>query len=330
MPLRLTPRRTAGAHRLAASLILAFGLTSGAYAMEWLAGPQGGGWYAMADGLSKLIDQDNPELGLRVVPGGGKENPGHLQEGDGQVGMSIDFLVAAAYAGKAPYDGAPMKKINTLGAGWSPLPFHLLRAANAPADLRAAVTGRGFRIAVPAKDTSDELTFQRVMAFYDTSYDRIERDGGLVIHGNYDEIAAALKDGKVDYLFGATTKPAAIIASIGEGPRPMALTPMPADLMGSLAKTYGYGRGVIPAGTYPKLQSGDIETTFMETIFMISAEVPEETAYKITRTLLTHRAELAAINASMADFDPKTAWRNLPAPLHPGAARAYRELGFMP
>jgi hypothetical protein len=50
-------------------------------------------------------------------------------------------------------------------AGWSPLPFHLLRAASAEADLEAAITGRGFRIAVPWEDTSDELMFQRVMHF---------------------------------------------------------------------------------------------------------------------------------------------------------------------
>jgi uncharacterized protein len=76
--------------------------------MEWLAGPQGGGWY---DAPMALVDQDNPRLGLKVAPGGGKENPGHLQEGDWQLGMSIDFL-AAAYAGKPPYD-RPMTKINT-------------------------------------------------------------------------------------------------------------------------------------------------------------------------------------------------------------------------
>jgi uncharacterized protein len=313
----------------AAAFILACGLSSGANAMKWLAGPKGGGWYAMAEGISALINRDTPDLDLKVVAGGGKENPLHIQDGGGQIGMSIDFLVTAAYAGKTPYDGAPMTKINTLGAGWSPLPFHLLRAASANPDLRAAITGRGFRVAIPPKDTSDELTFQRVLAFYGTTYDRIERDGGGVVFGNYDQIAGALKDGKVDYLFGATTKPADVIRDIGNGSREIALTPMPADLMASLSKTYGYGRGVISRETYPKLQSGDVETTFMETIFMISSDVSEEEAYKVTKTLLNHRAELASINASLADFDPAKAWQNLPVPLHPGAVRAYRELGYM-
>ncbi len=299
-----------------------------AQGMTWLAGPAGGGWYAMAEALAGLIDREHPDLGLTVAGGGGRNNPAHIQDGAGQLAMSIDFLVAAAYAGRSPYEGRPMPAINTLGTGWSPLPFHLLRGRECTSDFRAAVTGRGVRIAIPAKDTSDELTFQRVLAFYGTSYERIAGDGGRVVHGTYDEIVAALTRGKADYLFGATTKPAVIIAEAGAGARPLRLESLPADLMAHLTRAYGYGRGIIPAATYPALQSADITTTFMETIFMISAAVPEESAYRIARTLLTHRAELIAISASMADFDPRQAWRNPPAPLHPGAVRAYRELGY--
>jgi TRAP transporter TAXI family solute receptor len=301
---------------------------SKAQGMTWLAGPAGGGWYAMAEALAGLIDREHPGLGLKVAPGGGRDNPAHIQDGAGQIAMSIDFLVAAAYAGKSPYEGRPMTAINTLGTGWSPLLFHFLRGRDSTDDFRAAVTGRSLRIAIPAKDTSDELTFQRVLAFYGTSYERVARDGGRVVHGTYDEIVAALKDGEADYLFGATTKPAAIIAEAGAGARPLRLASMPADLMEHLTRSYGYGRGIIPAGTYPTLQSADVRTTFMETIFMISAAVPEESAHRITRTLLTHRAELVAISASMAEFDPRQAWRSPPAPLHPGALRAYRELGY--
>jgi TRAP transporter TAXI family solute receptor len=296
--------------------------------MKWLAGPQGGGWYGMAEALADLIRREAPGHDLQVVAGGGRENPISIQNGEGQIGMSVDFLVAAAYAGKAPYDQPPMTNVNTLGVGWSPLPFHLLKARAAREDFDRAIAGDGFRIAVPALNTSDELTFQRVLAFYESSYERIEDRGGFVFHANYDDLVAALKDGEVDYLFGATTKPAVIIAQAGCGPRPIELVPLPTDLVDHLTKAYGYGRGVIAAKTYPKLQSRAVATTFMETIFMIGADLPERLAYEVAKTLITHRDQLGAINASMADFNPKTAWRNPPAPIHPGALRAYREAGF--
>ncbi len=242
--------------------------------------------------------------------------------------MSVDFLVAAARGGRAPYAGPPNLKIATLGSGWAPLPFHLLRAESADADVRAAIRAPGFRIAVPPQDTSDELTFQRVLGFYETSYARIRDNGGHVVFGDYDTIAAALRGGEVDYLFGATTKPAGIIRHIGEGPRRIRLAEMPGDLMRWLSDSFGYGRGIIPAGTYPMLQQGPIETTFMETIVMISTDVPEEDGYQLMTALLRHYKALAATQAILADFDPATAASRLPAPLHPGAARALRQLGF--
>ena len=297
--------------------------------MQWLAGPKGGGWFEMAAGLCRLIAREHPDLHITAVSGGGKENPARIERGEGQLAMSIDFLAAAARAGHEPYD-EPMSKVHTIGVGWSALPFHLLVGKGCSRDLRVAITGRSFRIAVPAKNTSDELTFRRVMAYYGSSYDAIRAAGGAMLHGSYDEIIADIKEDRVNYLFGATTKPAAIIASAGDGSRGLRLASMPPDLMDHLSAFFGYGRGTITAGTYPKLHTVDISTTVMETIVLISADVGDAVVYKLLETLLKNPARLAAVDPSLAGFDPSTAWRDLPVPLHPGAARAYHELGFMP
>ena len=42
--------------------------------LEWVAGSLGGGWYTMAAGLSSLIKDENPDIQIRVVPGGGLAN----------------------------------------------------------------------------------------------------------------------------------------------------------------------------------------------------------------------------------------------------------------
>ena len=295
--------------------------------MKWLAGPVGGGWHDLAQGLAGIVNEEMPGVDIVVIGGGGSDNPRMIQNGEGQIGMSVDFLIAAAFRGQSPYGPVRMTNINTLGRGWSPLPFHLLCAEGVPRDLREAIARPRLRIAVPPKDTSDELTFRRVMDFYRVSYEAIERNGGLVFHGSYDVIADALRQGHVDYLFGATTKPAKVIRSIGEGDRTIALAAMPPDLMKHLADQYGYGTGIIAGDTYPKLQTGDIETTFMDTVLMISADVVEDHAYRIATILLKRHARLAAKHPCLASFDPRTAWRHAPAPLHPGAERAYRDFG---
>lgn len=296
--------------------------------ITWLGGNPGDGWFEMTSALVAVLNQQTSTIQLSVVAGGGEENVSKVHAGEADLGMSIDIVASAAYNGAAPFD-APMRDLNCLGVGWSPLPYNLLRSTDATADLRTAITERELRIGAPPPDTTDELTFQRVVAYYGRDYDDITRRGGRVLLDGYDALVAALHAGEIDYLFGATTLPAESIASAADGTRHVELTDLPTDLIDHLSQRYGCGRGVIPADTYPRLQRKDIATSFVGTVIVISAAVADAAALEITRLLLENPRRLAEIHPSLGRLNPFTAWRDVPAPVHPGAARAYWELGFM-
>lgn len=300
-----------------------------AQTLTWATGPHGGSWYVINEALAKLGSGDDANLHIEVIPGGGKDNPVWVDQGKASFGTSIDFLSVAARRGAPPYD-APALHLQTIGTGWSPLPFHVVEANGGAVPFKDALLGAHLRIAIPPVGTSDELTFQRIMTFYGTSYDKIAAAGGEVFHGDYDAIVAAFNDGKIDFVFGASSAPAPAITKIGAGSRHAVLIPMAADVQAYLHTQYGYGMGQIPAATYPGMQTGAVSTTVMETIFLVSADVPDSTVYEVTHNLLTHYRSFASIHSSMASFDPYKAWKNPPLPLHAGAARAYQELGFMP
>ena len=57
-------------------------------------------------------------------------------------------------------------------------------------------------------------------------------------------------------------------------------------------------------------------------------EVDEELAYQMTKQLFENLPELIAAHNAAEGIDPKTAGKNLPVPLHPGAARYYEEKGI--
>ncbi|KAB2870977.1 MAG: TAXI family TRAP transporter solute-binding subunit [Bauldia sp.] len=298
--------------------------------LEWTAGQLGGGWYGMAGGLANIVKEAYPELDVRVVPGGGKDNPSKLQAGLSQIGMGLGFLAFAAVKGTDPYD-KPHDKVAAIGSDFSPSPFHFLRAKDAPLDLKGALTTPGVKLGVTKSGSVEELTFQRSMAFYDTSYDKMRAAGSTIVNGSYQELVDAFKDGQIDYMFIALGLPGAAVIEIAEGRRPAELLSFPEDLTAHLNATYGYGKGKIPAGTYSaSVQSGDLSVPAMDTVIIISADVPEETAYKVTKALLQHTDKFGAIHKSLTAFDPKTGWSNVVIPLHPGATRAYKELGYMP
>ncbi len=298
---------------------------------EWVAGSVGGGWYTMAAGLSSLIAEENPELRIRVVPGGGLANSTRVNNNQSAMGWGIDAFTAAAARGEDPYN-QKHERLRSLGTGYSPTEHNFLRRADAgPEGMREILTQRGLRLAAPQRSSTDEMTLQRIMRFLGTSPDAIRNGGGRYLNGSYADIAAAFADGQVDYLYCALAKPAAILTEIGQGRRPARLVGFPDDVRKHLIDTYAYAEGVLPAATYPALQSSDLMVTTMDSVILAHETVPDEVAYRITRTLIRHRGQrLTSIHASMGAWDPARSWRYDGVPLHPGAARAFREAGVMP
>lgn len=317
---------------LGASLLLPSVRTAHAQqTFEWVAGSVGGGWYTMAAGLSSLIAEENPEIRIRVVPGGGLANSTRVNNNQSPIGWGIDAFAAAAARGEDPYS-AKHENLRSLGTGYSPTEHNFLRRADGgPEGMREILTMRGLRLAAPQRSSTDEMTLQRIMRFLGTSPDAIRAGGGRYLNGSYADIAAAFTDGQVDYLYAALAKPAAVLTEIGQGRRAARLVGFPDDVRKHLIDTYAYAEGVLPAGTYPTLQTGDLMVTTMDSVILVHASVPEPVAHAITRTLIRNRGQrLTQIHASMGAFDPAKAWRYEGVPLHPGAARAFREAGAMP
>lgn len=297
--------------------------------LEWVAGSLGGGWYTMAAGLSALIREENPDLQVRVVPGGGLANSTRVNNGQSQIGWGIDAFAAAAARGEEPYN-AKHEKLRCLGTGYSPTEHHFLRQPGAgPEDMRTILTQRGLRLATPQRSSTDEMTMQRILKFLGTSPEKIRAEGGRYLNGSYADIAAAYTDGQVDYLYAALARPAAIFTELAQGRRGGRLVAFPEDVRKHLIDTYAYNQGIIPAATYPALQSGDVPVTTMDSVIMLHESVPEDVAYKITRTLIRNRGQrLVAIHASMGAWDPAESVKYQGLPLHAGGAKAFREAGI--
>ncbi|TPJ64843.1 TAXI family TRAP transporter solute-binding subunit [Mesorhizobium sp. B2-7-1] len=295
--------------------------------LNWLGGNPGDGWYEMSEGLVALINEANPGLNIQLIAGGGRSNLESVQAGHAHVAMSIDVVTSAARNGGEPFI-SPMDRLNVLGTGWSPLPYNLLKGPNGPADLSEALHKDGLRFGAPPEDTTDELVFRRVLGFCETSYKDIVRRGGKIVLRGYDALVDALAQREIDYVFGATTLPARSIAQ-ATATKGLRLAPLPNKVISHLAREWGHGSGIIPQSAYPGLCDGDIPTSFVQTVLVVSSGASVDDMQAITRTLLEHRQKLPRIHPSLAALNPRTAWRNVPAPMHPGASRAFQELGFM-
>ena len=309
--------------------------------LTWTAGSVGGGWYAISGGMAELL-REKAQLNIKVIPGGGVQNPVLVQKGEADLGMGLPPLLQLAMNGdQETYKGQKMPDLRALAGNMSLNTFHFYVAADSPyasMSLEDVIKGKKpIRLAISKPGSSDVWVFERVMEFYglcaagkaEECYKSWEAAGAKFFRGSYAEQAGAFKDRNVDGTFTFLALPGASITEASVG-RKLKLIAFPEPLLAHLAK-FGLGKGTIPANTYPQAANAaePVVSATMGTTITVHANMKPEMAYTITKTLNDNADRVRKIHGSLADYDPSKGHMFLGAPLHPGAERYYREKGWL-
>ena len=318
-------------------------LAGGALAQQsltWTAGAVGGGWYAISGGMAELL-REKAGLNIKVIPGGGTQNPVLVEKGEAELGMGLPPLLGAAQRGEDPYPGQKMEHLRALAGNMSLNTFHFYVAADSPfAKMTMDEIFRGkkpIRLAISKPGSSDVWVFEKVMEFYGycqagktaDCYKTWEAAGTKFFRGSYSEQAGAFKDRNVDGTFTFLALPGASITEASVG-RELKLLAFPKPLLEYLGK-FGLGEGTIPAGTYPKAVNGNepVVSATMGTTITVNAKMANDLAYTITKTLNENVDRVRRIHGSLSDYDPAKGYLYLGVALHPGAEKYYREKGYL-
>ena len=133
----------------------------------------------------------------------------------------------------------------------------------------------------------------------------------------------------------------AVAAGIPSGPPTGAITKLMAsnegkftilDVTADEAAAMDDGRNLwvpytIAAGTYPG-QEKDVNTIAQPNFLAVNASVDEDHVYMLTKTMFENLPFLQSIHPATKAMALEKAMAGLPAPLHPGAARFYSEMGL--
>jgi TRAP transporter TAXI family solute receptor len=156
----------------------------------------------------------------------------------------------------------------------------------------------------------------------------IEKDYNLM-YGGYGPTADALANGQI------------VAAGIPSGPPTSAITKLMAGNEGKFtilnitpdeAKKMDGGRLLwtpytLKAGTYPG-QTKDIMTVAQPNFLAVNENVDENHVYLLTKTMFENLPFLQAIHPATKVMALEKAMAGLPVPLHPGAAKYYKEVGL--
>jgi TRAP transporter TAXI family solute receptor len=298
--------------------------------LTWTAGQVGGGWYAQAGGFVELVKSKDPSFNIKVIPGAGIQNMTKIQQGETEIAWGLPPFIAASYAGQDPYkDKHGDMRLVMNGLGYVHIQFCV------PADYpfksirEIFESKKPITIGTTPPGGSDEWVMRKVFEFYKTTYQDVRGRGGKVILISYSDLVTQYRDRNMDVFFANLAVPGAAVQEASLA-RKMRILPMEDGLLRHL-EALGLSRGTIPKGSYKDVVNNDqdIPTIAMANTIVASAKASEDVVHSFVKVALANLDGVRKIHPAFKDFDPKDAVKLANVPLHPGAARAYREAGLL-
>jgi hypothetical protein len=290
----------------------------------------GGTYYPVGVALSTLVKvklQPGEKINMSAINSAGSgENIKLLRENECQFAILQGLYGAYAWNGTgALKNDGPQKNLRAVTMLWQNVEHFLVTADKANSGTiedAAGINGvAGFGKKNSGSLGSSKTIFANLGIDIDTQYE--------LFYGGYGALASAMQDGKADLIgtpagvpVGAVTK---LLAAKGEDVRLLSFsTEQAAKADGGMELWTPYR---IPAGTYPG-QDSDIMTIAQPNFLAVRADVSDEDVYRITKTIYENLGFLQSIHKATKAMALDKALAGLPMPLHPGAARYYKEAGL--
>lgn len=294
-----------------------------------ISGGPTGAWYPTAAAIAELVNAQYRGQPVNISPGkGAVSNPLSVGSGEVEVGLSFGPFLRLAYEGKNEvfdmqgFDN--LRAIGNIGVNT----FQIVMGTDVPDDIFEQLkNGRRVSMGIGAVGSSTHFGVNKFLQEYGVSYDSLRRNGSTLLSGASQSQTDAYKNRQIDIYFNTIGINSAVMQEAVTA-RASKLYSIPDQVRTALAEKLGYIPSVIPANTYPG-QSEAVNTLDLSTILFARADLSEDMVYDITKATAENKPRLVAAFAGFAAWEPKDLAVGLPIPVHPGAARYFRERGWM-
>lgn len=285
-----------------------------------------GVYYAAGGAICRLVNKDRAKHGYRCTvesTGGSVANINTIKAGDLDFGVTQSDWNHHAHKGTSSFAQAgaytDLRSVFSL----HPEPFTVL--ARADANVKNFTDLKGKRVNVGNPGSGTRASMDQLL----TAMNWKVGDFGLAAELKADEHGAALCDNKIDAFFYGVGHPSANIQDPVTtcGAKLVNITGPAVDKL--IADNPFYAKATIPAGLY-KGNDQDTTTYGVLATFVTSAKAPEDQVYILTRAVFENFDEFKKLHPAFGSLKAENMVKDgLSAPLHPGAAKYYKEKGWI-
>jgi len=248
-----------------------------------------------------------------------------INAGQMEAGLTGAATLYFAYHGEGKFKGKAKPKLRII-AKLYPEDMHLILRKGMKINGLAGLKGK--RVGIAQAGSGTQIAVEMILEQHGVNRGNIDE-----AELNNSQSAERIADGHLDAYFYVAGTPVAAMIQLDntKGMEIYSFSSKEVAMVGKILPYYGKSK--IPAGTYAGVNY-DVDTIAVNGILVTSVDQDEELIYDITKALWnkTTRKLLDTGHAKGKVIREETALdgiKDLNVPLHPGAARYYKEAGIM-
>lgn len=285
-----------------------------------------GVYYPTGGAICRLVNKGRKEHGIRCSvesTGGSVYNINTIREGELEFGVAQSDWQYHAYNGTSKFEKAG--KFEKLRSVFSVHPEPFTVVARADAGIKNFDDLKGKRVNIGNPGSGQRGTMEVLLAAKGMTTD----DFKLATELKPAEQSAALCDNQIDAMVYTVGHPSGSIQEATTACDSVLVTVDGEAVEKLVADNAFYRTATIPGKMY-RGSDEDVMTFGVGATFVTSADVSEDAVYTVVKSVMENIDAFKKLHPAFANLDPKSmATASLSAPLHPGAAKYYKEAGLI-
>lgn len=280
-------------------------------------GNPGTPWSVVGATISQVMAKNGVKSNTEL--GGGLSNVVTVSNNRTNTGFTMAAVLPMARRGDKPFP-KPVTNVRAIGSFMTNAVHVMLRKDAGVKDF-SSLKGKPFATQPIGNVTT--LAFQILLGAHGLSEKDLK-----ISRGGQNFGANQLKDRKVVGFTATTGYPAAAFLDAAQSIDTMFLDVSDAALNKVQKVNPGFVRHALPANLY-RGQTKPVQTMATQSMLITNTTVTEEEAYWITKTIVENLKTIKRVHASVKHVTPEFMARPPAIELHPGAARYYKEKGYL-
>ena len=285
-----------------------------------------GVYYPTGGAICRLVNRDRKEHGIRCSvesTGGSIYNINTIRAGELEFGVAQSDWQYHAYNGTSKFeDAGPFKELRAM---FSVHPEPVTILARRESGIKNIEDLKGMRVNIGNAGSGTRGTWE-VM---EEALGWQRSDLKLAAELKSAETGQALCDNKIDAYFWLVGHPSALTSETVSTCDAVLVNANNDAIKKLVADNSYYRTATIPGGMYPG-NPDDTNTFGVGATFVSSTTVADDVAYVVAKAVLSNLDDFRKLHPAFANLKAEEMVKDsLSAPLHPGAEKAYKELGLM-